>query len=412
MKNKKIVIGIVIAIVCTAAYLLFQMNQAVKVDLQSVKRGNLEDTVEETGVIKTRQDRKIISTVTGKVQQLLVEVGDEVKAGAVLLRIDPEEMNIQLRGLEAQREALAAQYREAVKPMDQEEIRKLQIEVETSQIRYEEAKRQAENNELLYKEGAVSFEEYRKARVNLDVESAALKLAKLNLEVGQKSASEHVRAQFEGQMKQLDAQIALLQRQMGDLEIKVPIDGMILVKYIEAGSYIQPGMPLFDIGDRGQLYIESDILAGEMAEVREGLPVEISNEDLKIAGLSGTITKIYPVAFSKVSDLGIEQKRIRIEVSMQDGITALRPGYDMDLKIITDRKENILLIPDSAVFEINGEDHVFVNQTGKAALRKIRKGISQRDQVEVLEGLQEGEEVILSPNDKIKEGIKIQPKDQ
>jgi HlyD family secretion protein len=241
---------------------------------------------------------------------------------------------------------------------------------------------------------------------NLTAAEAGFENAKIDLELAVKGVSENIKNQYEATLDQIQSQIELISRKLKDLTIKAPVDGTVLKKEIKEGSYVQQGTEMFVIGEKNRLFIESDILVKEIKDVREGLPVIIYSEDLGIKA-EGYVRKIYPTAFSKISDLGIEQKRVRVEIEISDKDLKVRPGYEVDVRIITERKANILMIPESAVFEYNGKDHVFVNENGRAVLRQIEAGMKSDGKVEILDGLKEGEEVILSPGENLNEGIRV-----
>jgi len=124
-------------------------------------------------------------------------------------------------------------------------------------------------------------------------------------------------------------------------------------------------------------------------------------------GVKGTIRKIHPKAQSVMSALGIEQKRVRVEINLENEAAGLRPGYEMTVKIIKQSSKGTLIIDEKAVFSYQGKDHVFVNEDGVAKLRAIEKGIEGSEQVEVVRGLMEGEEIILSPDETLEEGTKV-----
>jgi HlyD family secretion protein len=150
------------------------------------------------------------------------------------------------------------------------------------------------------------------------------------------------------------------------------------------------------------------VLIEDVVGVKLGSSVVIDGEDIGIKNMKGTVRKIYPKAFSKMSALGIEQKRVKVEIDFNSTVEDLRPGYDMTVKIITQSKNDTLLIAEKAVFNYQGKDHVFVNENGLAKLRAIEKGLESNEQVEVLKGLNEGDEIILSPDETLEEGVKIQ----
>jgi HlyD family secretion protein len=176
---------------------------------------------------------------------------------------------------------------------------------------------------------------------------------------------------------------------------------------VEKGSFLQPGMGLVELGDTDDLYIQSDILVSEIAEVKEGQQVRITNTDLGIE-TTGRLTKIHPNAFSKISDLGVEQKRIKVDIEMDSIPMGLRPGYDLKIMIIIDSSEETLLIPENSVFTIDHKDHVFVVENGTATLREVETGIRSGREVEVLSGLSQGDVVIQSPDSELEEGKAVE----
>jgi HlyD family secretion protein len=279
--------------------------------------------------------------------------------------------------------------------------------VKSVEVTYTEAKRMAENNKALYESGAISLDVYQSSLASLASAEAALEAAKSNLELAENAVSGNVKKQYEAQLAGIQANIGLLQKRRADLNVASPIDGVILTKNIEKGAILQPGMLIFEVGDKNSMYLESDILVDDIANVKVGSAVLIENEDLGIKDVKGTVRKIYPKAFSKMSELGIGQKRVKTEIDFNENIENLKSGYDMTVKIITASKENTLLIDEKAIFEYQGKDHVFLNENGVAKLRAIEKGLESDEHVEVLSGLKEGEKVILSPDEKLVEGTKI-----
>ena len=107
-----------------------------------------------------------------------------------------------------------------------------------------------------------------------------------------------------------------------------------------------------------------------------------------------------------MSDLGVSQKRVTVEVSFGSEKTA-RLGSDVDVQITVDKKENVLRVPDLAVFEKGRKNCVYVVKDGKAVLREIKTGLEGEDYMEVVSGLSVGDKVILSPGDNISDGVRI-----
>ncbi|MGI5999165.1 MAG: efflux RND transporter periplasmic adaptor subunit [Lutispora sp.] len=406
-KKKFIWIGLILIIIAAAAYMYMTKTSAVDVELTEVKRGDIDEYIEEKAIVELENKADIYAQQSGVVTLSSADVGDEVKAGDVLLKIQDEELRLQIRTMELQKQSIEAQLEEARKGLSQWDLQTLEANVKTAQIAYNEAERVLGNNKKLYEAGGISKDIYESSVAALASAEANLEVAKAALAAAQEGLSPNVEKQFLTQMDELQIQINHLKSKQKDYIIKSPMDGIVLVAEAPEGSVVPMGTLVFQIGSYDEMYLSSDILVDDIANIKEGSEVFISNEDLGINNVRGTVRKIYPQAFSKMSDLGIEQKRIKIEISIDEEIDELRPGYDMDIKIITASSRDTLLIEDKAVFEQGDNSYVFVNDNGTAKLRQIEKGLESDDMIEVTKGLQEGEKVILSPDENIEEGKEI-----
>lgn len=410
MRKKLIWIGLFLVIAAiAAAYIVRMGNKAVAVDTAGATQGNIEEYIEETGTVMLEEETEIFSPAAGRVVEAFKKSGDTVKAGEVLAKLDNADIALQIRALEAQRLSISAKFDEEKSPADSEEINKLKALVRSAEASYAEAERVMENDRALYEAGAISLDTYKSSITKFSTAEASLESAQSDLALAEKGLSSNISRQYQAQLSELQAKIEQLEKKSEETVVKAPIDGMIMTAEIKEGSTVQAGAKLYEIGGPKGLYIESNILIEDMKDIKEGSIVRIEDEDLGISSLSGTVRKIYPKAVSIMSDLGIEQKRVEIEISLDNNrLEGLKPGYEMVIKVVTQRKENTLLIPDKAVFEYQGKDHVFVNEGGIAKLREIEKGLESEEQVEVLAGLKDGELVILTPDDALKEGTKVE----
>lgn len=407
MKKKLVLIAVpAIAAIAAAGYFM-SMNGAVEVNASKAAKGDISEYVEELGEISIRDSLGIYSPVGGEVVEVLVESGDVVNEGDVLLRMDGEQASRQLAELDAQVVAVQAQLNEARRAGDKNSIASLELDIADLSAKIVEDESKHINLKTLYDAGAISQEELRGSERAL--ESQKLTLQKLRLQLNQlrSPVSVNIVAQYEAQLKQLQIQREALVDLKGDFEIKAGIAGTVMDVQTVRGSYLQPGMEIMVIGDMSKLYIETDVLVGDIAGIEVGSKVEIGSKDLGITDLMGKVSKVYPNAFSKVSDLGIEQKRIKVEIDIAGSTDTLRPGYDMNLKIILKESKDTLVVPENAVFKLEGKTYVFVDDNGKAALREVQTGLESGRKIEILSGLTEGEMIIESPGSELEEGKKI-----
>ncbi len=406
MKKKVIWIVVILILVSIVFYKIKSGGQTVTVELSKVTKGDIVEYVEETGDLMLEDEIEVYSTAAGRVTQVTKKVGEAVKAGEVLVEID-NDLLLQIKALKAQKLSISGKYDEIKGSADDEQIRRLSAQVRASEAAYEESKTSVENNKALFEAGAISMDTLKSSITKLAAAEASLEAAKSNLASAQKGPSGNVRRQYDAQLSELQAKIEQLEKKAKEMVVRSPIDGLVMASQIEVGNIVQMGTKLFEIGGSEGFYLESDVLIEDIAGVKLGSPVIIENEDLGIVEMKGTVRKIYPKAFNKMSELGIEQKRIKVEIDLGKAPEGLRPGYDMTVKIITQSRKDALIIAEKAIFEYQGKDYVFANVGGVATLRAIEKGIVSDEQVEVLKGLNEGEEIILSPDETLKEGAKI-----
>lgn len=406
MKKKVIIAIIFIIIVVIVSYIKYA-KRFIEVNTATVEKGNITKYVEELGVVKSENQVNIYSATTGMVSKVLVDIGHKVKKGDVLVILDKDEIIRDMEQLSNKRKAILAEYNEAKKPIDNREISKLELEIEDLEKKLANLRRILDNKKTLYDEGAISYEEYQEALLQMESETINLEKVKLDLEIIKKPISQDIVTKFETQLRQLDIQEKDLEKTYKDSIINSNIDGIVFGKFVEEGSYIQQGTSIMDIGNIDKLYIESDILVEDVMEVLEGAKVHITNKDLNIVDLEGTVKNIHPYAFAKTSDLGIQQKRVKVDIEINGNEKSLRPGYDLVVKIITEEVNNALIVPKKALFIIDGKDYVFIDDNGKAKLREVITGIENDKDVQIIQGLREGEIVILSPHKEIREGIRI-----
>ncbi len=406
-KLKYVVIGIaVLAVTGVGAYMAFGTT-GIAVEVHTVKAGEIKNFIDEIATVKASNQRIVYSTSAGEVLKLDASIGEMVTEGNIIAVLNSEEAELQIKSLQARRDALLASYNEATKLPAQELINNAEANVRSIEILVKNAGKEAEKAEKLLNEGAISEDNYRNSINNLNLQQEALEVAKNELANIKREPSENIRKQYEAQLSELDYQIDILNKTKGNALIKAPIDGIILETYVKEGAFLQPGAPIIEIGNYKELYLEADILVSEVGSVKESAQVQVYSDELDIEGVTGVVNRIHPKAFSKISDLGIEQKRVKVEIGLSGKLDNLKVGYDVNAKIVTQEKENAIIVPDSALFDYEDGYYVYIIDNNKAILKKVETGIEGEDMIEIVSGLKEGEIVILSPNEDIKEGIKV-----
>jgi HlyD family secretion protein len=400
-KGKYIVIGLVVLVAIVG---LSQGASGVDVQGTTVDVGTVQSYVEEVGDFEAKTAITMNGRVAGVVEAVLKVEGDQVKAGDLLITLDQGDQLLLIQGTEAEIAAVYAELAEAGRA-DKNKVAQVQSQIALAQNIYVQSKENYDNNKVLYDSGAVSKADLDTSKRSYQDSLQSLRIAQNDLTLLTKGVSESVKKRYESQIQGLTAKLELEKRQLEQMSIKAPIDGIVTDKFVKVGDVVNFGTPIIEVSDPSAFHITSDLLVSDAGNIQTGYKVVISDPESDQEWL-GEISKIYPKAFTKLSDLGIEQKRIKVEIAPVD-MTFNRFGYEFDLKIIFEEKTDVLRCKDSAVFKIDDASYVFEVKNGKTHLASVTVGLEGEEYLEVLEGLEEGTKLVQSPGNSIEENMKV-----
>ncbi len=238
MNKKWIGIGGVALTLVVAAAVLKTGQKPLEVELSTVVSGNMEQYVEEIGEVQLDERQGLYNIASGIVNHVYVSVGDSVKKGQLLAQMDYQSVELQKKDLEAQAQGVNAQYQEAKKPATASELERLNTQLSAAQLLYDEAKRNLEDNDALYKVGAISESAYRSFQIELSNKESNLQNAKSNLSAAKEGLSVNLKNQYKAQLAEIDNRIKLMDKQLKDLGITAAANGIVLTRNVEAGQYV------------------------------------------------------------------------------------------------------------------------------------------------------------------------------
>lgn len=183
-------------------------------------------------------------------------------------------------------------------------------------------------------------------------------------------------------------------------KVKAPISGVIASRLVKVGNNIQANQTLFKIIDHRRLEAVVNVPEREMSALKAGLNVVLQADALPGKQFKGVVDRVSPVVDAKTGTF-----RVTAQFDGSDGV--LKPGMFTRLSIVHGARDGVLTMPRSALVNKGGERYVFVANAGKAEKRTVRIGFADSQWVEVLQGVQEGERVIVSGKVAIKDATKI-----
>jgi HlyD family secretion protein len=390
MKKKKyfIATGVIVIIFIIASLLLG--GQTDQPEASKVRLGSIKKTVEETGTVFSKRVNTFYSDMSQRVETLNVSVGDRVKKGDIIL-VYENNYDLEIERANKQIESITASYNESVKGADFQEISNLKLNISTIETNLNFARSNLEKIKTLYENNAVSQVEYDEAKNNVTILENQLQEANNNYSKIIQGVSANVKKEYEAQIDEVMIQIKILEKNMEQASIKAEFDGVITELNVHQGSMTQAGVPTVEIQDDKNLGIYVEVLVEDAIEVTKGMAFNIIDDDEVIKELQ--VSRVYPKAQAKISDLGVEQKRVRIEADLDDADYKL--GSEVDVEIVLKEKNNVLLVDKDAVYEKDNIKYVTVLSGKNEIETEITTGIEDDKYVEVLSGLSENDTVLI-----------------
>lgn len=362
------------------------------IDSGQAERGPVLETVDAEGRTRLRDRYVIAAPVAAMARRLQFEPGDAIEAGQVLVVLDPvtsPTLDTRSRA-EAVARLAAARARYAAA---REETRAAEAEREHLRA---ESERLAE---LLKRQLVAAMDAEHAATASLRAERAAA-----SAKFREATARHEVTA----------AEVVLARGsrdKAGDaaLELAAPVAGVVLRQHYESARPVQAGEPLLEIGDPAGLEIEVDVLSADAVRLREGMRVELMRWG-EAKPLAGRVRRIEPGGFTKFSALGVEEQRVWVIVEITSPRAewiGLGEAYRVNARFVLNETAETLRVPASAVFRSDGGDAVFRIDGSRARLTSVRAGLQGGGWVEVLEGLDAGDRVVVHPDRELADGARV-----
>ena len=361
---KKILILVIILAVISAAIFIAAKTRSDNDDngvrFIKVERGDIVEKALAIGRIEPEKEIAVKSKISGIVKKVFVEVGDLVKTGQPLMEIKPDPTPLEFA--EAKRNA---------------EIASANFDKASSE--YDRMKTLLESRLISQKDFDIAENEYTQAKLRLNM--AQEKLALID----------------EGSTKVADRQV--------DTVIKSPVGGTVLERRVNEGDPVVPltsyqaGTELLILADMDSLIFKGTVDEIDVGKLEQGMDAELKIGAIPDEEIWGSLTRISPKAKKQENATLFE-----VEISItKKGEKVIRAGYSANAELLINKAMDTLFIPERLVmFE---EDRAFVeirNTAGEAVKREVKLGLSDGINVEILEGLAQGDEVMESPPKEIK----------
>lgn len=357
--------------------------------LAAVERGDITRSVVATGKVEPIAKVEIKSKANGIIKELKVQIGDFVQAGQVLAELDKE--NLEARVRETKAAFLGA---ESNLKAAQAQLEKNKVEAEGPDVPF--AKRNFERAEKLLKDGVLPQQSFDDSRSAYELAVNRQSVAR-----AQFSVSEAKIAQAKAEVAQAQAAVDRSVEELNYATVRSPIRGVVLSRDVEIGSPVSSILNMgaaatlvMVLGDISQVYVRGKVDEADIGVVKLGQPSKIKVETFKDKVFEGKVTQISPLGVDKDNVVTFE-----VKVSINNPGGELRANMTANAEIVLEEHKDVLLVAESAVIydQQRNASIEFPSPTNPKGKEKkpIKVGISNGTRTEVLDGLKEGEKVIL-----------------
>ncbi len=325
---------------------------------------------------------------TGRVAEVCVNLGDEVKAGQVLMVQDTGDLDISINQNAAAARAAAADAREAAVTYDANYIK--------AKNAYELEKGKYERNQYLFSIGAISQNTLDSIEQEYMASKAAFEVLANQVEGGDAASVQSKQYTAEKQRYATDA----LRRQREDMLLRAPRDGVIGYRNVEAGAIVTAGTKVLSLVDNSHLNVDCALSESDAAILKPGMEVKVTIDALG-ADYAGRIVYVSPA-------MDESAKTYQVRIELDTASDEIKAGLFAHTAIDILQRRDTLFVPKGAVLSRNGRQTLFVLRAdGTVEEREVKIGLMNDETEEVLAGLAEGDVVVVSNQDKLQTGTKV-----
>jgi multidrug efflux pump subunit AcrA (membrane-fusion protein) len=365
-------------------------DPVVSVTAAKVKTGTVQRIVEADAVLFPLQQAAIVPKLTAPVKKFYVKRGSKVHKGQLLAVLENQDLAAAKEENKGAFEQAEAAYVTSTAASLPEEVQKATADTQFAKEQFDAQQKLYDSRQELFNQGALPRKDLDQAGVALTQARSQYELAKRHLDSLNAVVKQQTLKGYEGQLSSAKGKYMGAQAQYGYSEIHSPIDGVVTDRPLYPGEMPAAGSPLITVMDISSVTARAHIPQKDAATLKVG-----DEATLEIPGLEkpaeGKVTLVSPA-------LDPNSTTVEVWVQAKNPHQTLRPGTSVRLSVVSDSVNDALVVPAAAI--LTGADGattaMVVGPDQKAHQTAIKTGIRQEDNVQIVEGLKEGQSVVVA----------------
>jgi RND family efflux transporter MFP subunit len=356
------------------------------VAIAPVQKNSVRRSVDVVGTLAAVDQVTISSEADGRVREVLADLGDRVKAGQVLIRLDSEKQQYTFEQQKAAFARALAQYGAT----DADHLPELEDtpDVKRATADLNQATQNFERADELYKRTLIPQQALDDARSALQARRAQHESARQN--------AKNLRASIQASQ----ATMKLADRQLRDTDIRAPFDGYVEKRLVNLGELVKSQMPVMAIVRLDPLKVVAEIPEKMAPWISDGRPVELHVDAYRDRAFVGKVTRISPA-------VNTGTRAFPFEALVPNTDAVLKPGTFARVHVESGKVDDVLTLPYVALQYRYGVNRVFVVNGDRLAMRELQVGERLGDRIEIVSGVKEGERVAVTDVDTLADGAPV-----
>jgi len=368
----------ILVLVIAASAIYWLRFRTLSVAGYTAVQGEIVAEVMGTGTLEAKVQTIVSTKIAGRILEMHVDQGDQVRAGQALLRLDDSEFRQQVEMARSTLDAAKA----TVERMQADSVRS-QAVLEQARIEYRRRETLFSSKSIAANEMDKRKEELKVAEADLEKTRAAVVESQKNLVVAQNTVNYHL-------------------ARLDDTLILAPFDGLIIRRDRDPGDVVVPGTSIFLLISTRSLWVRTWVDETEMQRVAEGQRARVVFRAEPETGYKGKVARL-----GRETDR--ETREFLVDVEIEQLPRNWSAGQRADVFIETARKDGVTMVPPQLIMRNQGETAVVLNRGGRAVRQPVKTGLRGRTHVEIVEGLSPGEIVVTTQDsDPIPEGRRLE----
>ncbi len=368
-------------VAAVAAVLVWSRTRATPVQVVTARAAPLTQSLAVSGRVVSENRVFVGSTVTGRVAEVTRREGGALREGELLVRLEDAELAAALHqavAAQASAQARLASQRRLAGPMATQQL-------EQARANAAAADREVQRTEQLLAQGFIGQARLDEVKRAAEVAQAALRSAQVQQEANV-SGTELLQA--EARVTEARAAVELARARLAQTRVTAPAEATVLARHVEPGQIVQPGTPLAELSVRGPVQLVALVDEKYLARLSPGLAASVVADAFPGQAFEARIASIAPL-------VDAQRGAVEVKFSLPATLPAavlLKNDMTVSIEVVTGRRDKAIALPGEA---LRAGPAVLVVQDGRAVLRPVQTGLRTLSAVEVVQGLKEGEQVVL-----------------